>query len=301
MEKKSDIFVTTLEVDKKETLKQALLEQGFSLAQPNYTHFQAKKKGISLTFYESGKLVVQGKEKHDFITFFLEPEILKTTDYSYPEAIDPTPRIGIDEAGKGDFFGPLCIAGLYVNGQSDIDKLLKYGVKDSKKISDRKILEIASLIRKNLTYSLVILRPIKYNELYNKFRNLNALLAWGHAASIEKLYNDTSCKTVILDQFANENVVLKALSQKHLDLDVTQRHKGEEDIVVAGASILARASFVEQLDNLSKHYNLILPKGVSPLVKEKAREAVFLHGKNILGEVAKLHFKTTDEILKQQD
>ncbi len=301
MEKKADIFVTTLDGSQKDTLQLALESQGFNLSSPNYTHFQAKKKGISITFYESGKLVVQGKDKHDFITFFLEPEILKNTSYSYPENdIDFTPRIGIDEAGKGDFFGPLCIAGVYVNGEEDINKLLKFGVKDSKKIQDHKILDIAGKIKKDLSYSLVILRPIKYNELYNKFKNLNSLLAWGHAASIEKLHNDTSCREVIIDQFANESVVINALKRKNLDLDLTQRHKGEEDVVVAAASILARAAFVEGIDNLSKEYKVKLPKGVSPMVKEKAREVIFLYGKNTLGEVAKLHFKTTDEVLKSQ-
>lgn len=300
MKKDVDIFVTSLNIDKKEILLEALEQQGFQLSKPLYTYFQAKKKGISLTFYESGKLVVQGKDKHDFITFFLEPEILKNTSYTYDNTdIDLSPRIGIDEAGKGDYFGPLCIAGVYVNGKEDIEKLIRYGVKDSKKIRDAKILEIAKQIKKNLQCSIVCLKPLKYNELYNKFRNLNSLLAWGHAASIEKLYNDTSCKDVIIDQFANESVVINALRKKNLLINLTQRHRGEEDIVVAAASIIARATFVTAMEDLREYYKIAFPLGASYIVKEKAREFLFLYGQDKLCDVAKIHFKTTDEILKK--
>ncbi len=299
MEKKADIFVTILDSSKLEQLRVGLIEKGFELKTPQYTHFQAKKSGISVTFYMSGKLVVQGKQKHDFIIYYLEPEILNSTEYSYPhQNLEMHARIGIDEAGKGDFFGPLCVAGVYVDGESSINKLLKLGVKDSKKMKDSKILELAKKIKSEVPYSLTCLRPIKYNELYNKFKNLNSLLAWGHATCIEKLYESSSCKDVIIDQFASEHVVLNALRKKGLDLNLTQRHKGEEDVVVAAASILARAAFLDGIEALSEEFQTKLPLGVSPMVKQAARSFVFKNGPARLGEVAKLHFKTTNEVLE---
>ncbi|MCH9630681.1 MAG: Ribonuclease HIII [Chlamydiia bacterium] len=291
-------FVTTINLSLAAKLKSDLEDQGFELKKPVYTVFQAKKKGVSLTLYESGKLMVQGKNKHEFITYYLEPEILQDLTYSYPEKnIEMHERIGVDEAGKGDYFGPLCIGGLYVNGEEDIGKLLKMGVKDSKRMNDDKILKLAKDIRKGFKHSIVRIFPKRYNEMYNTFHNLNQMLAWGHASAIEKLVEDTGCKSAIIDQFASEHVVAKALSRKSIDINLVQRHKGEEDPVVAGASILARASFVEGLDELKDKFTLKLPKGASAQVIDAAKVAVLKHGETILQEVAKLHFKTTEQVL----
>ena len=110
---KSPCFVATIDVALEEKLRSDLTEQGFVLTHPLHTLFAAQKKGVSCTLYESGKLTVQGKDKDDFIAFYLEPEILQSFAYIHPTAnIDLTARIGIDQAGKGDFFGPLCIAGV---------------------------------------------------------------------------------------------------------------------------------------------------------------------------------------------
>ncbi|PCI96143.1 ribonuclease HIII [Candidatus Aerophobetes bacterium] len=291
-------FVTTINLSLASKLKGDLEEQGFELKKPVYTVFQAKKKGVSLTLYESGKLMVQGKNKHEFITYYLEPEILQDLAYSYPEKnVEMHERIGVDEAGKGDYFGPLCIGGLYVNGEEDITKLLKMGVKDSKRINDDKILKLAKEIKKSFKYSVVRIFPKRYNEMYNTFHNLNQMLAWGHASAIEKLVEDTGCSSAIIDQFASEHVVEKALSRKSVEINLVQRHKGEEDPVVAGASILARASFVEGLDELKEQFALKLPKGASAQVIDAAKIAVIKHGETILQDVAKLHFKTTEQVL----
>ncbi len=292
-------FTTTLDLHLADKLKQDLIEQGFELAKPAYTVFQAKKNGISLTLYQSGKLTVQGKGKDEFITYYLEPEILGNVSYSYPHQNTAThARIGIDEAGKGDYFGPLCIGGLYVNGESDIKKLLALGVKDSKCLNDTIILKIAKEIRQNFKFSIIKISPKRYNEMYATFRNLNHLLAWGHATAIEKLVQETSCKNVLIDQFASESVVERALAKKSLDVTLTQRHRGEEDPVVAGASILARAAFVEGIAALEVEHKLTLPKGASAAVKQAGRKAIAIYGTGILSEIAKMHFKTTEELLK---
>ncbi|NRA90277.1 MAG: ribonuclease HIII [Simkaniaceae bacterium] len=290
-------FVTKIETSLAPKIKRDLIDQGFELSQPNYTIFQARKQGVICTLYESGKLMVQGKGKDDFIAYYLEPEVLGNLSYTYPETIlDTSPHIGVDEAGKGDVFGPLCIAALYANSDQ-ITALIQMGIRDSKRLSDKIIIEIAEKIKKICDFSTIKLFPSKYNELYSRFKNLNHLLAWGHATAIEDVAIKSGCKSVIIDQFASEHVVENALKQKSIQVDLTQRHRGEEDIVVAGASILARAAFVQGIDRLSKEFNLTLPKGASKLVIEAGQRFVSIHGVEPLNQVAKLHFKTIQDFL----
>lgn len=296
-------FVATIDLSLANKLRTDLIDQGFELSTPQYTLFSAQKKGVSCTLYTSGKLTVQGKDKDEFISFYLEPEILKTFSYSYPEAKTHdisahtlTAHIGVDEAGKGDFFGPLCIAGVQAN-EEQIKELLTMGVQDSKKLSDKTILQLSRRIKDKLPHAIVRLFPKKYNELYANFHNLNRLLAWGHATAIAELYAKTGCKKVLIDQFSTENLVQKALLQKKLELDLTQRTHAEDDPVVAAASVLARAAFVEGIDLLSAEAGMTLPKGASPRVKEAGRQLVSKHGPQILETYAKIHFKTRDEIV----
>ncbi|MBS0629989.1 MAG: ribonuclease HIII [Verrucomicrobia bacterium] len=290
-------FVTTIDLALAEKLRRDLVDQGFELSKPPYTIFSAKKQGVSCTLYTSGKLTVQGKQKEEFLTFYLEPEILKELSFTNPQKnLDLRPRIGIDEAGKGDFFGPLCVAGVYAD-EAGVQKLAELGVRDSKTMQDKAIIALASKIRSHFPHSIVRLYPIKYNELYDKFKNLNHLLAWGHATAIEELVQSTGCRNVIIDQFASEHVVENALRRKALEVDLSQRHRGEEDLVVAAASILARAAFVDGIDQLGKMIEITLPKGASSIVVKTGRQIVGKHGKEILKKVAKLHFKTTTEVL----
>jgi ribonuclease HIII len=290
-------FVATIDLALADKLRSDLAGQGFSFSHPPHTLFAAQKKGVSCTLYASGKLTVQGKEKAEFITFYLEPEILKTVSFSYPEAtLSPVARIGVDEAGKGDFFGPLCIAGVF-SPNGGAEALHRLGVKDSKQLSDRTILSLSKKIRENFLCSVVRLFPQKYNELYRSFHNLNALLAWGHATAISELVEKSGCKVVIIDQFASEHLVKNALRKKRQEVELTQRHRAEEDPVVAAASILARAAFVEGIERLSQEVSFSLPKGAAPQVIEAGKQLVSAFGKEILGTVAKLHFKTTDAIL----
>src|SRR5262249_23921255 len=159
---------------------------------------------VSCTLYESGKLMVQGKEMTPFIEFYLEPEILKTFKHGYEAFnIDDTARIGIDESGKGDFFGPLCVAGIFAEG-AHFAELHKMGLKDSKLIADGAILKIGKKIRESTVHQIVKINPLKYNELYGPFRNLNRMLAWGHATTIENLVQRSGCTNVLIDQFADE-------------------------------------------------------------------------------------------------
>lgn len=293
-----NIFVTTIDTHLAPKLEHDLISQGFTISHPPYTIFSAQKKGVTCTLYSSGKLTVQGKEKEAFLTFYLEPEILQDLSFSYPETmVNWTARIGIDEAGKGDFFGPLCIAGVYAD-QKGIQHLLSIGVKDSKKINDKNILILSKKIKEAVPHSIVRISPEKYNQMYDSFKNLNQLLAWGHAAAISELVDKTRCHEVIIDQFGGEHLVTRALEKKKIEVNLTQRHGAESDPVVAAASILARAAFLEGLEKLGNTLSCILPKGASKQVIETGKALVNKHGEDILLTVAKTHFKTMEDILR---
>lgn len=274
-----------------------LEDQGFEISRPPHTHFSAKKKGLSCTAYTSGKLVVQGKEMDTFIEFYLEPEILKTFSYKHGDLeLDLSARIGVDEAGKGDFFGPLCVAAVYAQGE-DIKALKELGVKDSKTFSDAPLKKLATKIRARVAHHIVKINPAKYNELYAQFRNLNRLLGWGHATAIEALVLKTGCRKVVVDQFADESIVIGALKRKKIELDLTQRHRAEEDIVVAAASILARETFLEGLAAMGRQFEFEFPKGASAAVIEAGVKFARKAGQDALEKVGKKHFKTLDAIL----
>ncbi|WP_447974170.1 ribonuclease HIII [Nitrospira sp. Kam-Ns4a] len=205
-------------------------------------------------------------------------------------------RIGIDESGKGDYFGPLVIAAVFVDRAAESDLRLM-AVRDSKRIADGRILEMAPDIRLVCPHSVVAIGPQRYNELYEKIRNLNRLLAWGHARALENLLERVDCALAISDQFGDERFVLNALLEKGKRIRLVQRPKAEADLAVAAASILARAEFLLRLKRLSEEVGTTLPKGASSAVELAARMVVKKHGRERLRAVAKLHFRTTQAVL----
>jgi ribonuclease HIII len=268
-----------------------------------YARFAGSKKDLNVVFYESGKLVLQGKGTQEFIEFVLEPEILKEARIGYEAILNPellVPRLGVDESGKGDFFGPMCVAGAYVN-ESVIKSWEDAGIRDSKNISsDNKIRELAELIRDTpgCVTSVVPIGNEAYNRLYSKMHSVNTLLAWGHARVIENLMGQRHRMVpppvrAISDQFAsNKETVAKALMTMGREIELVQRHKAEEDISVAAASILARHEFVTRLAALEKEYQIPLPKGASAAVDKSAKEFFGRYGVDGLKKVAKMHFRT---------
>jgi ribonuclease HIII len=206
-------------------------------------------------------------------------------------------RIGSDESGKGDFFGPLVIAAFFLpEGQEEA--LRELGVKDSKRTSDARCCEIAETLKRGYPYhSVVTVGPEKYNELWTKLRNLNRLLAWGHARAIENILERVPAGKAITDQFGDEKFVRNALLKKGREIELVQMPRAEEDAAVAAASILARAEFLTRLHFLSKDVGVDLPKGASELVEAAAVKLVRAKGPGILEKVAKTHFKTTARVL----
>ncbi len=286
-----------------DTLKSALEARNYKFREVPYARFAGEKEKTNVVFYDSGKLVVQGKGTQDFIEFVLEPEVLKEARLGYETVLNPgllDARLGVDESGKGDFFGPLCIAGAYVN-ESVVKAWKDVGIKDSKHISsDRRIKELAEIITKTpgCITSVVPIGNEAYNRLYLKMKSVNTLLAWGHARVIENLMSQKHRMNpppvrAISDQFAySKDTVAKALMSLGREIELVQRHRAEEDLAVAAASILARNEFVTRLGALEKQYGMELPKGASAAVDAAAKAFIENHGAENLPKVAKMHFRT---------
>jgi ribonuclease HIII len=284
-------------------LQNYLRENDWRFRDVPYARFAAQKEKTNLVFYESGKLVVQGKGTQDFVEFVLEPVILQEVKLGYETILNPellAPRIGVDESGKGDFFGPLCVAGVYVNA-AVLAAWEGAGIRDSKNIStDRRIAELAKLIRETpgCVHTVVPIGNAAYNRLFLKLRSVNTMLAWGHARVIENLMGQSHRMNpppvrAISDQFAHDKAtVADALMKMGRSLELVQRHKAEEDLAVAAASILARNEFVTRLAALGKRFEMNFPKGASAAVDAAAKEFVAKHGAEKLNEVAKTHFRT---------
>ena len=268
-----------------------------------YARFAFESDKTNIVFYESGKLVVQGKGTQEFVEFLLEPEILQQAKVGYEAVLNPDlllPRLGVDESGKGDFFGPLCIAGVYVN-ESVINAWKAVGIRDSKNISsDKKIHDLAEVIRQTpgCVVDTVVVGNEAYNRLYAKMRSVNTLLAWGHARVIENLMGkryqmNPPPVRAISDQFAaSKTVIEQALMTAGREIELVQRHQAEEDIAVAAASILARDEFVKGLAKLEQQFGMKFPKGASAMVDAAAKEFVTTRGADELAKVSKLHFRT---------
>lgn len=202
-------------------------------------------------------------------------------------------RIGVDESGKGDYFGPLVIAACLVGPQHE-DALA--GVKDSKTLSDKRALELAAVIRENCPHSVAALMPPKYNDAHAKMKNLNRILERGHSRVIENVLAVEACGLVISDQFANPAGLKRVLGEKGQKVELVSMVRAERDLAVAAASVLARAEFLIRLRELGEEAGMELPKGAGPPVLAAGRKLVQLLGKEQLGQYAKLHFKTTQQL-----
>lgn len=297
-------YTTPLTPEQAATLRVYLRDHDFVFRDVPYAEFAGAKGQVNVVFYTSGKLVIQGKGTQEFIEFILEPLILQQAKLGYEDVLNPdllAPRIGVDESGKGDFFGPLCIAGVYVN-ESVVKAWKTAGVRDSKAISsDKKIGELTELIQKTegCIWTVIPIGNESYNRLMVKFKSVNRLLAWGHARAIENLMVKRDLMNpppvrAISDQFASDKAtVAKALMALGREIELVQRHRAEEDLAVAAASILARNEFVTRLQRLGKEYGTKFPKGAGKEVDVIAKQFFEKHGAVELGKVAKMHFRTS--------
>lgn len=298
------LYTSPLTGEQAATLRGILERDGFIFEPKPYTLFYAQNGRINVAVYEKGpKVVVQGKGTGEFVQFRLEPEVLGEARLGYEEVHSPemfAPHFGIDESGKGDFFGPLVISGVYVDA-SIARRFLEAGIQDSKRIgSDTRIRALAKVIKSTpgATQSIVEIGPSKYNDLYVKIGNLNRLLAWGHARVIENLVTTRpDCPRALSDQFANPKLIQNALMKQGKTIQLEQRTKAESDLAVAAASIVARERFIDWMDKTGREHGLSsMPRGASAQVKAVARKLAEAHGPAILRQLAKTHFKTATEI-----
>ncbi|HTI15926.1 MAG TPA: ribonuclease HIII [Dictyobacter sp.] len=275
---------------------------------------------VPISLYTTGKILIQGKNStlqeqlqrwatEQTATPKASP-VATPTLFALPDqptspnpqttTLVGTPHIGSDESGKGDYFGPLVVAAVYIDPQTE-PELLKLGVRDSKKLTDARILqmepEILALCQNR--HALITYLPEEYNQRYTSSRNVNLLLANAHAELIEKVADLTESEVAIVDQFGDEALVRTALTRLGCTIRVEQRPRAEDDTAVATASILARAAFVRQIQLLSQQYGYELLKGASnPQIIEIGRAIVRNQGIQMLHKVAKVHFRTTETILQ---
>jgi ribonuclease HIII len=289
------VYSEKFPINKQEEFKTTILQNFDAILNPKqYAFWEIKHPDFTAVFYNSSKFTVQGKNIEKVLKILnISTQNTDTQKDEYELIL--TPHIGTDESGKGDFFGPLVTAGVFVNEKNR--KLFEdLGIRDSKTLKDDKIIKMALEIQKNSAFSVIAISNKKYNELYNKFKNLNKLLAWSHASVIENILEKTDCKMALSDKFGDESLIKNALKTKGKQIILEQRVRGESDIAVAAASVLARATFVNKMQSMEKFYGLEFSKGCNDTVKSQAKNFISKYGKDRLNEVCKMHFKTYNDI-----
>ncbi len=274
-------------------LEQALQREGWELRPAPHAYFSAKGAGTVVTLYRSGKLVVQGADPQAFVAAHAQLGLASATPRESPKSTgtDEATVVGSDESGKGDYFGPLVVAAVRLDAATR-RKLENGPVRDCKLMSDDSVLRVGAALRSQLPFSVQRLDPPEYNAEHARQRNLNPMLAALHARAIGALAHKGM--HVVVDQFAAEAVLERALAP--LDVRLLQRFRGEEELAVAAASVIAREEFLLALQELSRQWALDLAKGAGAPTDRAARRFVDLHGVQALGQVAKLHFRTTHKL-----
>lgn len=283
---------------------------------PPYAVFQADDADTVITLYESGKAVFQGRDADLSSQFWIEREKHnnplkkvevtnseeKTKDDKKEVIIDPkvyhSTSIGSDEVGTGDYFGPIVVCATYVR-REDIPFLEELGVKDSKKMTDEKILEVVPKFFKKIPYECIILSNKEYNEKYNDGFNMNKLKAILHNKVLSNLKNKGfNYDYIVVDQFAEKYVYFSYLkSSNNVVRDITFMTKGEDKCLsVACASLISRYVFLKEFAKISESVGELLPKGASTMVDDKAAKIVKKFGFEKLNEIAKVNFKNTEKI-----
>ncbi|MDR0418366.1 MAG: ribonuclease HIII [Puniceicoccales bacterium] len=299
---KQSCFTFTLDESQAEQLRDICERRGFEPYSVDYARYAFHGNGFNLVLYNSGKLVLQGKEAAEFVTFIIEPQITQVFSLGNENILHSEwfiPHAGLDESGKGDFFGPVVTA-CVIAGGDEVRALQKAGAKDSKAItSDRALLEIERKIRdiKSIVIEVMALSMTKYNELYERFgSNLNRLLGWMHACTLINALKRRYVADGLLDQFSKKPIVQGFIKRDFPDFNLRMQTKAESDPVVASASIIARAEYIRQIEKLSKTVDVCLPKGAGQPVIKVGRKIFEKEGTEGLSKYSKKHFKTFKEI-----
>lgn len=298
--KKKNSYTLKLSSEQMDKLGNALEGRGWPTRTVQYARFAFDGELVKVVAYESGKIVVQGRNTEDFVANILEPEVTGEFLLGYEEVNNPEwfePHAGLDESGKGDLFGPVVTACVVGDGEM-VRSWMEAGIRDSKTITDGAIMKMAKQIKatRGVVVKVAYTNMLKYNELYLKFdSNLNKFLAWLHGRSLNDALKEKMPAWGLLDQFTKQPLVQKYV--EGIDFDLQMRTKAEEDPVVAAASIIARATWLQQMKRLEEISGEKLPKGSGSQAKEKARQIYERLGEGRMGEFCKLHFKTAYEAM----
>ncbi len=289
--------------DQFKIFKEYLDEKGYSFEERPHQHFLARKVGLVVNLYNNGKIVISGKDENErkeieqYLKSIQAEKHIENEKHYRPIEVSGI-RIGTDEVGKGDYFGPLIIAGVLAD-ESQIKKLEELGIKDSKSFSDTTIQNFVLKIKEMLSekqYDIVTISPIKYNLLHKRMKNVNRILGWGHARAIENiLKSNPECKTAISDQFGDQSFIENALMKQGKKIKLIQTPKAEREMTVATASILARSEFINRMNEMNESFEMEFPKGATDVIPT-AEMLVKTYGSKVLLNVAKIHFKTTKQI-----
>ncbi|HZZ57599.1 MAG TPA: ribonuclease HIII [Opitutaceae bacterium] len=301
--KKLSSYTIKLDDGQMEKLRGIMDGRGWKSFDVAYARFAFRGPDCNVTAYESGKVVIAGKGTEDFVLHTLEAEITQAPKLGYDSVLHPEwfeAHAGLDESGKGDFFGPVVAATVIADGPV-IEGWIKAGVKDSKKIAESQIVALDKLIRNTpgAVARTCLCGMARYNELMAKPNaNLNRLLAWQHATALTQALAQKPVAWGLLDQFSEQPLTQRELGRKGVTgFELKMRTKAEEDPVVAAASVVARAEYVRQMHALSERFGAKLQKGAGPLVKTQAAEIIARFGARALGDFAKLHFRTAYEVV----
>lgn len=302
--KKLSTYTIKLDDAQLEKLRAICAAKGWEPFDVPYARFAFRGPDVNVTAYDKRKVVVvAGKGTEEFVIATLEPEVTGAPSLGYDEVLHPDwfePHAGLDESGKGDFFGPV-VAATVIAEKPAIDAWLKAGVKDSKRLADSQILKFDDLIRG--TAGAVVKTCFSGMQKYNAmmlrpYANLNRLLAWQHATALEQALNRKWVPWGLLDQFSKQPLVQRELAKKQVkNFELKMRTRAEEDPVVAAASVVARAEYVRLMKNLSRRFGGPLQKGAGPQVKTQAAEIIQKFGAPALRDFAKLHFRTAYEVV----
>lgn len=292
--------------ERREALREALERSGAERLESRGSgeEWRFALGAAKVTLWRTGTVKIQGKGEHVELLrrlveeFALPDEIAARLPLDLPR---DAPWAGVDESGKGDYFGPLVSAAVVLEPHAAAE-LAAAGVQDSKRITDGKIRKLAPHVERVSRHALTVLEPARYNALYAEAREqgmrLNQLLAYAHVRSLTALlHSGAQPAYAIVDQFADERVVRRAAEGHTGDLRILQFPRAEADVAVAAASVLARKGFLDWMEHASTEIGVTLPRGASDLVVAAARELVAQHGEDVLGRVAKLHFATTGKVL----
>ncbi len=272
-------------------------KNGFEFKPQNHAFWTAKGPSCNVTFYHSGKLMLQGKacgEWHQ--TLMAENASAKPYASALAKHPSPPPQmwIGTDEAGKGDYFGPLVVSGCAIR-LDQLELLQTLAVDDSKKRADSSVREIARNLRSIVVFETISIGPARYNELIRKMRTVNNIMVWAHCQVIENLLERTQSDFVLVDRFVKDAQMRARLGPLGKETRFAQRPKAEEDPAVAAASILARSAYLGALWTLREQFGIHFPGGAAAATLAAGREFLTVHGRDRLHEVGKIHFSTTEQ------